>query len=116
RGRPRPPRHAPSRRGGRRALRPRPGRGAGAARGRDALLPPRGARAPPAARGTPAFVRGPGLGGRVVGAAGPWRIAAQWWSTPLARDYWDLELTDGGIYRCYHERDSARWFVDGVYD
>lgn len=69
-----------------------------------------------AERGTPAFVRGPGLGGRVVGAAGPWRIAAQWWSTPLARDYWDLELTDGGIYRCYHERDSARWFVDGVYD
>jgi protein ImuB len=68
-------------------------------------------------RGAPAFVRGEGLGGRVVGAAGPWRIAAQWWSTaPLARDYWDLELTDGGIYRCYRECDSARWFVDGVYD
>src|SRR5579875_2869016 len=80
-----------------------------------ALRPPRAIEVF-AERGMPAFVRGPGLGGRVVGAAGPWRLAAQWWSTPLVRDYWDLELTDGGIYRCYRERDSERWFVDGVYD
>jgi protein ImuB len=80
-----------------------------------ALRPPRAIEVF-AERGTPVFVRGQGLGGRVVGAAGPWRIAAQWWSTPLVRDYWDLELTDGGIYRCYRERDSERWFVDGVYD
>ncbi|HLK12833.1 MAG TPA: hypothetical protein VKW76_15775 [Candidatus Binatia bacterium] len=81
-----------------------------------ALRPPRAIEVF-AERDAPAFVRGDGLGGRVVGAAGPWRIAAQWWSAaPLARDYWDLELTDGGIYRCYRECDSARWFVDGVYD
>src|SRR5439155_920908 len=30
-------------------------------------------------RGAPVFVRGDGLGGRVVGAAGPWRIVAEWW-------------------------------------
>jgi protein ImuB len=63
------------------------------------------------------FVRGGGLGGRVVNAAGPWRIAAEWWSAPgCARDYFDLELSDGGIYRCFREQDSGRWFVDGVYD
>jgi protein ImuB len=68
-------------------------------------------------RDTPCFVRGPGLGGRVVGAAGPWRVTAEWWSSvPVARDYYDLELTDGGIYRCFREHRSGGWFVDGVYD
>src|SRR5439155_4290586 len=55
-------------------------------------------------RGEPIFVRGEGLGGRVVGAAGPWRVVAEWWSEDgVARDYYDLELTDGGVYRCYRE-------------
>ena len=70
-------------------------------------------------RGRPDFVRGGGLGGRVVAAAGPWRIAAEWWSdAPCARDYYDLELSDGGLYRCFHsaERGRSNWFVDGVYD
>jgi hypothetical protein len=69
-------------------------------------------------RDVPAFVRGPGFGGRVVGAAGPWRLAGEWWSErPLARDYWDFELSDGGVYRCYRELgDRGRWLVDGVYD
>jgi protein ImuB len=66
-------------------------------------------------RDRPDFVRGEGLGGRVVGAAGPWRLVAEWWSEAgYARDYYDLELTDGGLYRCY--REDGRWFVDGVYD
>jgi protein ImuB len=68
-------------------------------------------------RDAPCFVRGTGLGGRVVAVAGPWRIAAEWWTdAPCARDYFDLELTDGGLYRCYRERASGAWFVDGVYD
>jgi protein ImuB len=68
-------------------------------------------------REAPCFVRGTGLGGRVVTLAGPWRIAAEWWSdAPCARDYYDVELTDGGVYRCYRERASGAWFVDGVYD
>jgi protein ImuB len=68
-------------------------------------------------RDAPCFVRGTGLGGRVVAVAGPWRIAAEWWSdAPCARDYYDVELTDGGLYRCYRERTSGAWFVDGVYD
>jgi protein ImuB len=66
-------------------------------------------------RDRPDFVRGQGLGGRVVGAAGPWRIVAEWWSAAAcARDYYDVELSDGGVYRCY--REDGRWFVDGVYD
>src|SRR5881409_2407918 len=61
-------------------------------------------------RGAPVFVRGDGLGGRVVGTAGPWRIVAEWWSEDgIARDYYDLELTDGGVYRCYQERGG--WYL-----
>jgi protein ImuB len=68
-------------------------------------------------RDRPDFVRGMGLGGRVVAAAGPWRVLAEWWSeTGCARDYYDLELSDGALYRCYREAGSGAWFVDGVYD
>ena len=68
-------------------------------------------------RGRPDFVRGTGLGGRVVGAAGPWRLAGEWWrADAYIRDYYDLELSDGGVYRCYRDGASERWFVDGVYD
>jgi protein ImuB len=68
-------------------------------------------------RDAPCFVRGPGLGGRVVAAAGPWRIAAEWWGdAPCRRDYYDLELSDGGLYRCYRDGAAGGWFVDGVYD
>jgi protein ImuB len=68
-------------------------------------------------RDRPDFVRGEGLGGRVVAAAGPWRIAGEWWSdAPAARDYYDLEVSDGGVYRCFVDLRSGGWFVDGVYD
>jgi len=68
-------------------------------------------------RDAPCFVRGTGLGGRVVGLAGPWRVATEWWNdAACARDYYDLELSDGGIYRCFRERRSGDWFVDGAYD
>jgi protein ImuB len=68
-------------------------------------------------RDQPDFVRGTGLGGRVVAAAGPWRLAGEWWSdAAFARDYYDLELSDGGVYRCFRDVGSGGWFVDGVYD
>ena len=68
-------------------------------------------------RDRPDFLRGEGLGGRVVAVAGPWRLVGEWWSeAPLTRDYYDLELSDGGLYRCYREQAAGQWFVDGVYD
>src|SRR5437870_2268677 len=55
------------------------------------------------------------LEARPPGAAGPWRVVGEWWSDgAFARDYYDLELSDGGLYRCF--RENGRWFVDGVYD
>lgn len=32
------------------------------------------------------------------------------------RDYYELALADGGIYRVFRDLDSERWFVDGIYD
>ncbi len=56
-------------------------------------------------------------GGRVRNAAGPWRIFGEWWGeSRFARDYWDVELSDGGVYRLYHNLPDGSWFVDGVYD
>ncbi len=53
----------------------------------------------------------------MVGAAGPWRVTAEWWrERPCRRDYYDLELTDGGVYRCFRDLGTGRWYVDGVYD
>jgi protein ImuB len=90
-------------------------------------------------RGAPEFVRGANLGARVVSIAGPWRRAGEWWSgaedapspqlvnvtqSQLAkktngnfrRDYYELALADGGVYRVYRDLNSAQWFVDGIYD
>jgi len=36
--------------------------------------------------------------------------------SPFARDYYDLALADGGVYRMYHDLHNQKWFVDGIYD
>ncbi|HXN85322.1 MAG TPA: DNA polymerase Y family protein [Candidatus Binataceae bacterium] len=79
-------------------------------------------------RGTPEFVRGPNLGARVVSMAGPWRRDGEWncegSMSPLTlktignfrRDYYELALADGGVYRVFCDLNSTQWFVDGIYD
>lgn len=74
-------------------------------------------------RGRPDFVQTaagapatPPIHGRVVTLAGPWRVQGEWWrEPPLARDYYDAELSDGCVYRIYRDQ-RERWFADGVYD
>lgn len=57
------------------------------------------------------------LSGDVRVSSGPWRIESGWWSdTPAAREYWDVELERGGIYRVYQANASTDWFVDARYD
>ncbi len=76
----------------------------------------------------PEFVRGADFGGRVVSCAGPWRIAAAPWHSGnsggdyrqgapgTARDYYDVALEDGGVYRLLRDLRSGEWYVDGIYD
>ncbi len=53
--------------------------------------------------------------GEVVTAAGPWRASGDWWTeSPWRRQEWDVELSDGGLYRICTE--AAHWYVDGMYD
>jgi protein ImuB len=57
------------------------------------------------------------IAGSVRVAAGPWSLEEGWWGeTPADRDYWDVELSDGGLYRVYRDRNADAWFADGVYD
>ena len=66
-------------------------------------------------------------GGEVVHWAGPWRASGQWWiavsaatpsdgAAPWDRDEWDVSLTDGGVYRLFHDRRVDRWFLEGMVD
>ncbi len=60
---------------------------------------------------------GPRIEGQVRVASGPWGLEEDWWSSDrLERDYWDVELSGGGLYRIYRDRATGDWFVDGVYD
>jgi len=68
-------------------------------------------------RDRPEFVRGEAFAGRVVQAAGPWRVQGEWWSeSPYALDYYDAQLSDGCVYRLFCDLATRSWFVDGVYD
>ncbi|MCB1055111.1 MAG: DNA polymerase Y family protein [Acidobacteria bacterium] len=59
----------------------------------------------------------PRLHGRVRVASGPWELEEQWWNEGRTeRDYWDVELSNGGVYRLYRDRPTGEWFADGVYD
>jgi protein ImuB len=59
----------------------------------------------------------PEISGTVRVAAGPWNLEDGWWSAaPASRDYWDVELSEGGLYRIYRDRRNEKWYADGMYD
>ena len=63
-------------------------------------------------------MRGASLGGRVMARAGPWRHDGEWWRevAGFVRNYYELALDDGGVYRVFRDLNSGRWYLDGVYD
>ena len=85
-------------------------------------------------RNSPDFVRGNNICARVVSSAGPWRRQGEWWAatqssedsayytlpnnSPSAynRDYYELALADGAVYRIYCDLSTGKWFADGIYD
>jgi len=74
-------------------------------------------RPPIAAKVQADFLSAPGIRGKIVQQAGPWRTSGDWWTpSPWARDEWDIELTDGALYRIYCDAQTGRWFIEGSYD
>jgi protein ImuB len=77
----------------------------------------------------PAALVGGKIRGRVLKSAGPWRLEGEWWKDQLLRrDYYEVELSTGSIYRLYEDRPEGRpsnvnanasppphpWFVDAI--
>jgi protein ImuB len=59
----------------------------------------------------------PRIQGLVRVAAGPWTVEDGWWNEePVERDYWDVELSGGGLYRIFRDRTNGDWYADGMYD
>jgi protein ImuB len=56
------------------------------------------------------------IAGTVRICSGPWRVEEGWWrDRPDIREYWDVELERGGVYRVFRGG-SAEWFVDARYE
>ncbi len=65
----------------------------------------------------PVSVKARGVRGVVRTAAGPWHSSGDWWTEERwSREEWDVDLSDGGVYRIYFRLDSRSWFVGGFYD
>jgi protein ImuB len=59
----------------------------------------------------------PKISGAVRVASGPWSVEEEWWTErPTDREYWDVELASGGLYRLFRERRTGAWYADGIYD
>jgi len=67
-------------------------------------------------RGELRYVAGQGIGGQVLAAAGPFRVRDGWWQLPVTRDYYDVQLSDGAIYRVFHDLSRDSWHIDGCYE
>ena len=63
-------------------------------------------------RERPARLCGEWPRGRVRRLAGPWRVSGGWWEEAFTRDYYDVELGEGRVYRIFQER--MRWFLSGA--
>jgi protein ImuB len=65
----------------------------------------------------PKHVAAPGVKGRVIEWAGPWKTSGEWWAqTAWTREEWDVALDDGALYRIYEQPVEHAWYVHGVYD
>ena len=62
-----------------------------------------------------------GVSCAIVRMGGPWRIEVEWWAEkPCCRDYYDVELRNGGFCRIYQDlnapEERSGWFMSGIYD
>lgn len=64
----------------------------------------------------PQSLRAGSIAGWIVSCAGPWRLDVGWHDTPTRSDSFDVELSDGGVYRLKQAQPDGRWALVGRYD
>lgn len=64
----------------------------------------------------PLALRAGAVAGWIVGFAGPWRLDTGWFEQPVRRDTFDVELSDGAVYRLAQDLGTGAWSVVGRYD
>jgi hypothetical protein len=65
--------------------------------------------------GAPAGVSG----GPLRGALRPtsrWVADADWWSRPIAREYWKAILNRDLLVELFHDLHEDRWYLERIYD
>lgn len=66
-------------------------------------------------QGAPNYLHSAPLEGAVVARRGPFRLSGEWWAQDgWAREEWDVEIGERGLYRLLHTADG--WFIEGIYD
>ncbi|MBM3725482.1 MAG: DNA polymerase Y family protein [Acidobacteria bacterium] len=74
--------------------------------------------------GVPVRLFAPGLYGKILRAAGPWRGSGDWWRQEAwDREDWDIEMAGGALYRIFHPLSAnlaptvgPAWYIEGNYD
>jgi len=55
------------------------------------------------------------LGGQksmVVAVDDAWREEREWWSRPLRRDYFRVQLADGSLRKIFQDLVNREWYLD----
>jgi len=65
--------------------------------------------------GRPAHIRGEPLVGTVE-AVQHWVTDVDWWSRPVAREYWRVLLLDRLLCEIYRDLADGAWYLERVYD
>ncbi len=64
----------------------------------------------------PRMLRAGAIAGWVVSCAGPWRLDVGWHEKAVCRDAFDVELSDGAVYRLAQDSSTGAWTLLGRYD
>lgn len=64
----------------------------------------------------PLSIHAGAVAGWIVSCAGPWRLDTGWHEAPVRRDTFDMELSDGAVYRVAQDLTTGEWALVGRYD
>jgi hypothetical protein len=62
----------------------------------------------------PVLMHSPQFTGPIKEARGPWRISGNWWENGWGRDEWEIETTNGDLFRLAQQNDA--WSIEGALD